>query len=41
MSRARRFHAAAGFAPDGAEASDDYDGVACPPRELRYVRRVP
>jgi GNAT superfamily N-acetyltransferase len=38
-ARARRFYAAAGFAPDGAEATDDYDGVAL--RELRYVRRVP
>ncbi|MCL2551253.1 MAG: GNAT family N-acetyltransferase [Actinomycetia bacterium] len=38
-ARARRFYAAAGFAPDGAEASDDYDGVTL--REVRYVRRVP
>ncbi|MFI1094374.1 GNAT family N-acetyltransferase [Streptomyces sp. NPDC020917] len=38
-ARARRFYAAAGFAPDGAETSDDYDGV--PLREVRYVRRVP
>ncbi|MBY8877939.1 GNAT family N-acetyltransferase [Streptomyces sp. PLK6-54] len=38
-SRARRFYDRAGFAPDGAETSDDYAGV--PLRELRYVRRVP
>jgi GNAT superfamily N-acetyltransferase len=38
-SRARRFYAAAGFAPDGTETSDDYDGV--PLRELRYVRDLP
>jgi GNAT superfamily N-acetyltransferase len=37
-SRARRFYAAAGFAPDGAETTDDYDGV--PARELRYAREL-
>lgn len=35
-TRARRFYAAAGFTPDGGEASDTYDGV--PLREVRYVR---
>lgn len=35
-ARARRFYAAAGFAPDGAEMTDTYGGV--PLRELRYVR---
>jgi L-amino acid N-acyltransferase YncA len=35
-ARARRFYAAAGFAPDGAETVDDCDGV--PLRELRYAR---
>lgn len=38
-ARARRFYAAAGFAPDGAETTDDYDGV--PLREVRYVRALP
>ena len=38
-ARARRFYDAAGFAPDGAETTDDYDGV--PLREVRYVRQVP
>jgi L-amino acid N-acyltransferase YncA len=33
---ARRFYAAAGFAADGAETTDTYDGV--PLREVRYVR---
>ena len=36
--RARRFYQVAGFAPDGAETSDTYDGV--PLREVRYVREV-
>lgn len=35
-ARARRFYAAAGFAPDGAETVDDYDGA--PLREVRYAR---
>ncbi|MEE4542735.1 GNAT family N-acetyltransferase [Streptomyces sp. V4-01] len=37
-SRARRLYSAAGFAPDGAETSDDYDGVRL--REVRYVREL-
>ncbi|SEN97278.1 GNAT family N-acetyltransferase [Actinacidiphila rubida] len=37
-ARARRFYAAAGFAPDGGETSDDYDGVRL--REVRYARAV-
>jgi len=35
-ARARRFYAAAGFAPDGAETVDEIHGV--PLRELRYAR---
>ncbi len=35
-TRARRFYAAAGFTPDGTEATDTFDGV--PLRELRYAR---
>ncbi len=35
---ARRFYAAAGFAPDGTETSDTYDGV--PLTEVRYVRAL-
>lgn len=38
-ARARRFYAAAGFAPDGAETAEEYDGVRL--RELRYVRALP
>ncbi|WP_328912630.1 MULTISPECIES: GNAT family N-acetyltransferase [unclassified Streptomyces] len=38
-ARARRFYAAAGFAPDGAEMTDTYDGV--PLRELRYTIPLP
>ncbi|MFE3184138.1 GNAT family N-acetyltransferase [Streptomyces violascens] len=37
-SRARRFYELAGYAPDGAEDEEDYDGV--PVTELRY-RRAP
>jgi GNAT superfamily N-acetyltransferase len=37
-ARARRFYEHAGFAPDGVEQTDDYDGV--PLRELRYVRAL-
>ncbi|HEY5832522.1 GNAT family N-acetyltransferase [Streptomyces sp.] len=33
---ARRFYTRAGFTPDGAETTDDYDGVAL--REVRYGR---
>jgi ribosomal protein S18 acetylase RimI-like enzyme len=35
-ARARRFYASAGFAPDGAETTDSYDGVEL--REVRYAR---
>ncbi|MFC4961677.1 GNAT family N-acetyltransferase [Streptomyces mauvecolor] len=37
-ARARRFYELAGYAPDGAEEQEDYDGV--PVTELRY-RRAP
>jgi ribosomal protein S18 acetylase RimI-like enzyme len=37
-TRARRFYAAAGFAPDGAEAKDLYAGTEL--REVRYVRAL-
>ncbi|WP_329137899.1 GNAT family N-acetyltransferase [Streptomyces sp. NBC_01476] len=36
---ARRFYGRAGFTADGAETTDQYDGV--PLREVRYVRGVP
>jgi GNAT superfamily N-acetyltransferase len=36
--RARRFYAAAGFVPDGAEVIEEIQGV--PLRELRYTREV-
>ncbi|MEC3997902.1 GNAT family N-acetyltransferase [Actinacidiphila sp. DG2A-62] len=35
-ARARRFYAAAGFAPDGTEATDTFDGVSL--SEVRYAR---
>jgi GNAT superfamily N-acetyltransferase len=35
-ARARRFYSHAGFAPDGAETVDDYEGAQL--RELRYAR---
>ncbi|MFD9811768.1 GNAT family N-acetyltransferase [Streptomyces sp. NPDC059080] len=37
-THARRFYAHAGFAPDGAEQTDEVDGVPVP--ELRYRRSV-
>ena len=37
-ARARRFYAAAGFRPDGAETVDDYQGT--PLREVRYARAL-
>jgi GNAT superfamily N-acetyltransferase len=38
-ARARRFYAAAGLHPDGAEKLDDRDGLEL--RELRYRRALP
>lgn len=35
-ARARRFYAAAGFSPDGATATESYDGT--PVEEMRYIR---
>jgi GNAT superfamily N-acetyltransferase len=37
--RSRRFYERAGFAPDGAEQAEDYDGTAL--AEVRYVRNLP
>jgi GNAT superfamily N-acetyltransferase len=37
-ARARRFYAAAGFTPDGAESTDLYAGARL--REVRYVRAL-
>jgi ribosomal protein S18 acetylase RimI-like enzyme len=38
-ARARRFYERAGFAADGAEQSEDYDGAPLP--EVRYARLLP